>query len=38
MQLMFWDDEYNENSSGFDNQHMKWNLSIPLELPKFLSN
>ncbi len=38
MQLMFWDDEYNEKSSEFNNQHMKWKLSIPLEVPNVLSN
>ncbi len=38
MKLMFWDDEDNENSSEFNNQHMKWKLSIPLEVANILSN
>ena len=35
---MFWDDEYNEKSSEFNNQHMEWKLSIPLKVAKILSN
>jgi hypothetical protein len=38
MQLMFWDDRYNVNFKGFNCHYEIWKLSIPLEVPNFLSN
>jgi hypothetical protein len=35
---MFWDDRYNVSFKGFKCHHKKVEISIPLEVPKLLSN